>query len=78
MTVDAVTRRQHAAPFQPYWLKLADGREILVDHPDFVSVSEEDDSVTIIDKADGVEIVDLALIVSLRYGGRAQKLPTAR
>lgn len=63
-------RRQAAAPFLPYWMMLADSREIPVDHPDFASVSEEEESITIYDMDGGVEVVDLTLVVSLRYGGR--------
>ena len=51
-------------------MMLADGREIPVDHPDFASISEEEESITIYDMTDGVEIVDLALVVSLQYGGQ--------
>jgi hypothetical protein len=61
--------RQNAVPFKSYWIMLADGRELFVDHPDFATVSEADDSLTIFDNSGGVEIVDLALVVSLRYGG---------
>lgn len=51
-------------------MMLADSREIPVDHPDFASVSEEEESITIYDMDGGVEVVDLTLVVSLRYGGR--------
>lgn len=47
---------------------LADGRELKIDHPDFVSVSKKDDLVTVFDLSGSVEIVDLMLVVSLRYG----------
>jgi hypothetical protein len=56
---------------------LADGRELFVDHPDFATVSETDDSITVFDNAGGVEIVDLALVVSLQYGGK-QRFPKDR
>jgi len=47
---------------------LADGRELKIDRPDFVSVSKKDDLVTVFDLSGSVEIVDLMLAVSLRYG----------
>jgi len=47
---------------------LADGRELKIDRPDFVSVSKKDDLVTVFDLSGSVEIVDLMLVVSLRYG----------
>jgi hypothetical protein len=48
---------------------LVDRREVQIDHPDFASVFEEEDSITIFDMRDGVAIIDLALVVSLQYGG---------
>jgi len=58
----------HAAPFRPYSLMLADGRELYVDHPDFVSESKNEELVPGFDMSGGVEIIDLMLVVSLRYG----------
>jgi hypothetical protein len=69
VTAETVINRQNAVPFKSYWIMLADGRELFVDHPDFATVSEADDSITIFDNTGGVEIVDLALVVSLQYGG---------
>jgi len=68
MTADQVLRLQNAAPFKPYWILLADGRSITVNHPDYVSVSGEDEIISVDDDSGGVEIVDLALVISLRYG----------
>ena len=70
MTARQMMRRQDAAPFVPYWMMLADSREIAIDHPDFASISEEEESVTVYDLSGGVEVVDLTLVVSLQYGGR--------
>ena len=68
MTADQVLRLQNAAPFKPYWMRLADGRSIGIHHPDFVSVSDDDEIISVDDDSGGVEIIDLALVVSLRYG----------
>jgi hypothetical protein len=67
VTVDQELRRQNAAPFRPYSLMLAD-RELYVDHPDFVSASKNEELVPGFDMSGGVEIIDLTLVVSLRYG----------
>jgi len=56
---------------------LADGRGLMINHPDFVSISKKDDLVTVFDLSGGVEIVDLMLVVSLRYGGGGST-PAAR
>lgn len=74
MTAEQVARLQCAAPFKPYWLQLTDGRSLYVDHPDFVSVSEEDQLIRVEEESGAIEIIDLMLVVSLRYGGNG---PTA-
>jgi hypothetical protein len=60
VTVDQELRRQNAAPFRPYSLMLAGGRELYID--------QNEELVTGFDMSGGVEIVDLTLVVSLRYG----------
>jgi hypothetical protein len=54
MTADQVLRLQNAAPFKPYWILLADGRSITVNHPDYVSVSGEDEIISVDDDSGGV------------------------
>ena len=49
----------------------------MINHPDFVSISKKDDLVTVFDLSGGVEIVDLMLVVLLRYGGGVST-PAAR
>jgi hypothetical protein len=68
VTAEQITLRENAVPFQPYSLMLADAREVKINHPDFVSVFERDNLITVFDLAGGAEIVDLMLVVSLRYG----------
>jgi len=67
MTADQVLRLQNAAPFKPYWIRLADGRWIPVKCPNFVSLSGPDEIISVDDEKDGVEIIDLALVITLRY-----------
>jgi len=74
VTPEQITRRQNAAPFKPYFVMLADGRQLDIHHPDFVSVSSKEGLITVFDLAGGVEIVDLMWVVSLRHGGRTAPL----
>jgi len=67
MTVAQIVRTQNAAPFLPYRLFLANGRELLIQHPDFLSVANQEELVTVFDVSGAAEIVDLTLVVSLRY-----------
>jgi hypothetical protein len=68
MTVDQVLRLQNAAPSTPYWIRLADGKGITVKDPDFVSISGPDEIISVDDEKGGVDLIDLALVISLRYG----------
>ncbi len=67
MTVKQIVRRQNAVPFVPYRLFLANGRELLIQHPDFLSVSNKEELVTVFDLSGAAEILDLTLVVSLGY-----------
>jgi len=67
MTANELLRLQNSAPFRPFEMLLADGRALTVPHPDFVSVSEEEELVWLFDLAEGVESIDLMLVVSLRF-----------
>src|SRR5689334_20105922 len=42
-----------ASPFQPFVIRMADGREYRVDHPDFVLASSSDIPQVIIEEPDG-------------------------
>ncbi len=55
-----------AQPFVPFVLRMADGREFTVNHPDFVARSPAGRSVTVYD-AGGVHILDARLIAELRH-----------
>jgi len=74
MTVEQIVRRQNAALFLPYRLFLANGRELFIQHPDFLSVAGREDLVTVFDLSGAAEIVDLTLVVSLRYEKPATRL----
>ena len=72
MTAAEVLRFKNAAPFHPFEMLLADGRALAIPHPDFISVGEEDELVWLYDLVEGIESVDLMLVVSLRFPMQAQ------
>ncbi len=43
----------HAVPFQPFTIRMADGREYHIAHPDFVLASATEVPQVIIEEADG-------------------------
>ncbi len=67
MTSDEIARRQLAVPFVPYSLFLTDGREILVSHPEVIAIEPEAATLFIEHSTRFGEVIDLRLIVSLKY-----------
>jgi len=71
MHVDSIREALHKQPFQPFVLRLADGRSFLVPHRDYVAVSPR--RVVVIDPVDeAMSILEPLLIVSIEYAGTAQ------
>lgn len=58
--IRTVLRQQ---PFQPFSLRLADGRELRVPHPDFVALSPR--QVVVINSDESLTRIEPLLIVSL-------------
>ena len=56
----------HATPFQPFVIRMADGREYRVDHPDFVLAAASDVPQVILEEPDGtVHFLSVLLITSV-------------
>lgn len=69
MTARAIEWLGNATPFQPFEICLADARILHVKHPDFVTLGivADEETVTVFQDENTVEIIDLLLVVSLRY-----------
>ncbi len=63
LNVKTIRDRLHQAPFRPFHIRLSDGRRILVEHPDFISVGGS--VVVVTDEADNIQRLDSLHIVSL-------------
>jgi len=61
----AALRRQ---PFEPFTIRLADGRSMPVPHSEFVALGNR--RVIIVGENDSWSVVEPILIVSLDYNGR--------
>jgi hypothetical protein len=71
MHVDALRQVLHAQPFRSFAMRLVDGREFPVPHPDFVAVSPR--TVVVIDpQTEGATILEPMLIISLEMTGGTQ------
>ena len=69
MTMESLDRAYRSNPFKPFSFRLADGREIPVPHPEFLSYNPKGRTAIVIDERDGWDVVDLLLVVSLRFEG---------
>lgn len=70
MHVDLVREALLKQPFQPFTLRLVDGRALPVPHREFVAVSNR--RVVVIDPQDeGMSVVEPLLILSIEYTGMA-------
>lgn len=66
MHIDVVRTALHRSPFDPFVIRLADGRSLPVPHPDFVAVSPR--QVVVVNPEDeSVSRIEPLLIVSLEF-----------
>ncbi len=65
MNVEQLQTVQHAQPFRPYRIHMADGRSLDVHHPDFVARAPTGRAVVVYKPDDTFEVVDLLLVASL-------------
>ncbi|MEO7317395.1 MAG: hypothetical protein ABIZ56_00240 [Chthoniobacteraceae bacterium] len=55
----------HATPFQPFVIRMADGREYRIDHPDFVLAASETPQVVIEEPNGSVHFLSVLLMTSV-------------
>ena len=56
----------HATPFQPFVIRMADGQEYRIEHPDFVLAASSDVPQIIIEDPDGsVHFLSVLLVTSI-------------
>ena len=65
MTVEQLRNLYNAQPFRPFTIHLADGREIVVHHREFLSFSGTGRTVVVNQPDDSLNIVDLLLVTDL-------------
>ena len=62
MTIEQLRRTHRATPFQPFTIRMADGRQFPIPHPDFLSMSPSGRTAVIFHPDDSASIVDLLLM----------------
>ncbi len=77
MNIDGVREALRKEPFEPFSIRLADGRSLPVVHPEFVAVGKR--RLVVIDEHDSWSFVEPLMIVSLdemkkpRPGGNGKR-----
>lgn len=65
MNGQAIRDAIKAVPFRPFRMRLADGRELAVEHPDYILIAPNNREVVVYSKEGRMSIVEPLLIVSL-------------
>jgi hypothetical protein len=73
MTKEALSQAIHRVPFQPFVLRLADGRAVRVPHHDFISMHPTGRTVIVYGRDEDLEILDVMLVTGLQLAGKAAK-----
>ena len=75
MTFDEIRKPYYAAPIRPFEIVLANGRQVRVNHPEFMALSPDEDAVVVFEP-DGHLTTDVPLIIAvkeLKNGARPRK-----
>ena len=68
MDLNGIREALHRQPFEPFVIRLADGRALSVPHPDYVAVGAR--RIVVVAEDDSWSAIEPLLIVSLDYDGR--------
>ena len=65
MRTENLTEAIHAAPFRPFTIHLADGKEVSVPHPDFIAHAPKGRVAVVVGADDSTHTIDVGLITRL-------------
>jgi hypothetical protein len=73
MTTEQFRATLHLQPFRPFTIRMADGRNFDVVHPDFVAQSQSGRTVVVFQADEGYSVLDLLLMSELEgHSGNGQ------
>jgi hypothetical protein len=67
MTIEQFRLAIHEQPFQPFTIRMADGRTFEVPHPDFIAQSPSGRVVSVFKTDDTCSLLDLLLMTELEF-----------
>ncbi len=65
MTIEQLRTVYRAQPFRPFVLHLADGRQIPVQHPEFIMTVPSGRTIFVVQPDDTANIIDLLLVTDI-------------
>jgi hypothetical protein len=71
MGPEQVREALRAQPFRPFVIHMRDGREVKVDHPDFVAMSQTGRYAIVWLEEDSWEEIELFLVTSLKFPAKS-------
>lgn len=74
MTTQQMREWHQARPFQPFVIRMADGRSVVVKHPETMAISPVGRTITVYTRSGAAQVIDLLLVTALkaRRNGRTQ------
>lgn len=70
MKIEKVREALHAQPFQPFWIHLADGGRLPVEHEDFVALAPTGRELIVFLKDNTHHVVDVMMVTRLEVKSR--------
>ncbi len=72
MTVEELRKAYHTQPFRPFKLRVADGCEYEVRHPELMAISPRGRTVIVVAPDDTADIIDTLMITSIHMDDHGQ------
>lgn len=69
MNSDHLHALHSARPFRPFVIHVADGRDLPVNHPEFLAAAPDGNIALVLKTGNGFEIVNLSLVTGLEVVG---------
>ena len=70
MKIEKIREALHAQPFRPFWVHLADGGRLRVEHEDFVALDPAGREMIVYQPDSSHHIVDVMLVTRLEVKAR--------
>jgi len=68
MTIEQIRQHYNARPFQPFSLRLADGRKVPVSQPELMAIFPSARTIFVAGRNESHDIIDLLLVKSVHVG----------